>query len=62
MTVFLMTTSDKYELPLAVADNVSELSRMTGKSMSLICNSIRQTKNGRTRPRKASYNVYEVEI
>lgn len=34
------TTSDKYELPLVVADSATELSEMTGINMHTICSAI----------------------
>lgn len=34
--VFMMVTSDKYQLPLAVADTPRELSRLVGVSAKLI--------------------------
>ena len=30
MKIYMMTTQDKYELPLAIADSVRELSKLTG--------------------------------
>lgn len=30
-TIYMQVTNDKYELPIAIADSVAELSRITGK-------------------------------
>ena len=41
-----MVSKDKYELPMAVADTVKELSVMTGKSESAIRSGISKQKQG----------------
>ena len=45
MKLYMRTTRDKYELPLAVAETPAELGLMVGKSannvMSLICKQVR---------------------
>ena len=40
MTLYLRTTMDEYELPVAVATNARELSRMTGTDYHTIMSSI----------------------
>lgn len=47
MKLYLMVTDDKYELPIAVATNVNELSRMSGKSVNTIRSAISHKKAGR---------------
>ena len=38
--LYIQVSKDKYRLPLAVADSVPELSRMTGVSINAIASSI----------------------
>lgn len=40
MTLFMKVTKDKYELPIAVAESVHELSLMTGDKKMSIWNAI----------------------
>lgn len=40
MKLFLRTTNDKYELPIAVADSADELARMLGKSKNAVSSAI----------------------
>lgn len=42
--LYMQVTRDKYELPIAVADTVSELARMTGKSRSHISSAMSHAK------------------
>lgn len=42
-----MITRDKYELPIVIADNPSELARMTGTTKENVCVSYNQLKNGK---------------
>lgn len=50
--IYMMVSSDRYELPLAVADSIKELSLLTGKSSSTIRTQIRRAK---TQGRKSQY-------
>ena len=45
MKLYLMTTQDKYELPLAVADSVAELSKMSGTKAKTISEALCHRKN-----------------
>lgn len=46
--VYMQVTQDKYELPVAVADSIAELSKMTGKSATTISSTMYyDRKNGR---------------
>lgn len=47
MKLYMMTTSDKYELPLAVADSPHELAEMVGVSYQRVYNGMYQSNNGR---------------
>lgn len=47
MIVYMKVTRDKYELPIAVADSVRELSRMTGATENSIWSNITHQKKGR---------------
>lgn len=38
--LYLLVTSDKYELPLAVADSMEELARMAGVTVGTVTSSI----------------------
>lgn len=40
MTLYLEITKDEFELPLAVADSINELARLTGKNPANICHCI----------------------
>jgi hypothetical protein len=45
--IWIKVTRDKYELPVAVADSVQELSAMTGHSVQTIRSIISRQKHGR---------------
>ena len=42
--VYMMVTQDKYELPLAVADTVAELARLTGQKRNTIASAMSHAK------------------
>ena len=46
MHVYLKTTLDKYELPVAVADTARELAEMVGTSQSVVYSSISHNYRG----------------
>lgn len=46
MKLYLRVTKDKYRLPVAVADSVTELSRMTHVSCDTIYQSLSRSKRG----------------
>ena len=46
MVLYTAVTSDIYELPIAVADNIQELTQMLGVSRSTIASTICQAKKG----------------
>lgn len=46
MIVYMKVTRDKYELPIAIADTVGELSEMTGASKETIFSNISHQKTG----------------
>ena len=59
MKLYIAVAPDKYELPIAVAGSVQELSRMAGASCNTIASSISHSRqNGRKRSR---YHRVEVE-
>lgn len=58
MTVYMEVTSDKYELPIAVADTMAELSRMTGVSETSVNVSIWRNVRGLS---KGKYRKVEIE-
>lgn len=45
MCVYMKITKDEYELPLAVADTVKELSAMTGDTVNTINSAMSHTKH-----------------
>lgn len=48
--LYLIVTCDKYELPLAVGDNMADLARQTGRSLSNLSHSFnRSRKSGWTK-------------
>ena len=53
MTLYMMTTQDKYELPLAVAESVGELARLVGAKPTTISNALCHTRHY---PKKRRYN------
>ena len=46
MTLYMKTTTDKYELPIAVADNPVELANMLGVTTGTVRSSTSARKNG----------------
>ena len=59
MFVYLMVSKDKYELPVAVADSVQELSDMVGSSVNTIRSGICHQKAGRIK--KSRFICVDVE-
>lgn len=47
--MYMAITTDKYELPLAVADTARELGNLVGVSANLIHSSISKNQSGKTR-------------
>lgn len=45
--LYIYTTSDQKRLPLYVAESISELSKMTGKSVGTIRTTVSKRKNGK---------------
>ena len=50
-TLYMMVTTDKYELPLAVADSIKELATMDGKSVGAISSAMYYAKKMGTKCR-----------
>lgn len=46
MKLYMRTTMDEYELPVAVAENARELARMIGTSEDVVFSSISHKKRG----------------
>ena len=46
MKLYLKTTKDKYELPLAVAESAGELAKMLGTSKNVVFSSINHKRRG----------------
>lgn len=44
--LYLKTTKDKYELPVVVAESLSELSKLTGTTKNVISSSISKKRRG----------------
>lgn len=62
--LWVMTTADKYELPLCVEGSSEALSRRTGLSRGTILAMTHRGKKGRqpgTGQKKASFRIYQVE-
>ena len=58
MKVYIMVTNDKFELPVAIADTVCELSRITGVDKRAIHSALSHVRSG-----KHKTSIYqEVEI
>ena len=56
--LWMKVTNDEYELPLAVADTMAELARMTGVKPESLYSIISRDRHGK----KHSYSYREVEI
>ena len=56
--LWMKVTNDEYELPLAVADSMAELARMTGIKPESLYSIISRDRHGK----KHSYSYREVEI
>lgn len=56
--LWMKVTNDEYELPLAVADTMAELARMTGIKPESLYSIISRDRHGK----KHSYSYREVEI
>lgn len=63
MTLYMMTTKDKYELPLAVADSMQELARITGANLNSIqsCLCHKRTRVNKTDKHWSKWHRVEVE-
>lgn len=59
MPLYLMVTSDRFRLPIAVADSMEELSQMVGVSVTSISHAINNVKQGKRK--KSKYEVVFVE-
>lgn len=46
MTLYMKTTTDKYELPIAVADSGAELARMLGVTVNSVWSCISKHRSG----------------
>lgn len=57
MTLYMKVSKDKYELPLAIADNAQELASMCGVTVGTIFSQISRSKTGRRSP----YHKVEIE-
>ena len=57
--LYLKVTSDKYELPLVVADSAIELAEKLGVSRNLVYSHISHMRNGNVK--KSSIHVVEVD-
>lgn len=58
VTVYMLTTADKYELPVAVADSIFELARLTGSTFETISKAIDRSCHGVSSKWKA-VTIYE---
>ena len=58
MIVYMKVTRDKYELPVAIADTVGELAKMTGASKETIFSNISHQKRGSIR--KGSFKKVDI--
>lgn len=56
--LYMQVTSDKYELPLVVADSMAELARKTGNKRSSIASAISHAKK---KERKSKYVKVELD-
>ena len=62
MTLYMMTTRDKFELPLAVADSTIELAQMVGESPKRVYDGCYQSGTTRSKgDRPRMWHKVEVE-
>lgn len=59
MYIYMKVTSDKYELPLVIANSVAELAWMTGVSENTIKSAISHVESGRRK--KSAYVRVKIE-
>ena len=63
MTIYMAVTSDKYELPIAIADSGEELAKLLGVTRGSIYSYVSREKNGTSkRGKKAPFLVRKVDI
>lgn len=56
--LYMKVTNDEYELPLAVAESISELAKMTGATKASLFSIFSRQRRGK----KYSYSYREVDI
>ena len=56
----MKVTRDKYELPIAIADSIPELARITNSNENTIRSALSHCKNGRTQ--KCVYQAIEIGV
>lgn len=59
MTIYMMVTDDRFELPLAVADTPKELAEMIGKNVNAIYKAIGRRRCGETK--RSIYQKVEIK-
>lgn len=57
MLIYMKVTKDEFELPVAIADSMSELGRICGCTKSSISHALKDQK---TKGRKTTYVVVEI--
>ena len=64
MTLYMVVTADKYELPIAVSSQIYYLARMIGKSERRVSEELSRIRNGRVdaNGRRRGYVLMEVEV
>ena len=60
MVVFMKVTRDRYELPIAIADSVQELARITGSNENTISSALSHAKTKRRK--KSIYQAVEIGV
>lgn len=61
MKLYLAVTADRYELPVAVTETVSELSRVTGTRTDVIYRALRDDRHNTGRVRGVRFRMAEEE-
>lgn len=56
--VYMAVTNDKYELPLAIGDNMSDIARTMGVDRSCVCKQIKGAVKGKYKKRFKFVRVY----
>lgn len=61
MKLYVVTENDKYELPVAVSERMTEIAKMLGRDLSTISNAFKRAKTVKNPTGKYRYVIVEYE-